>query len=73
MSGSVIELATATIESTSSVLRAIADEIDAGKYGSVSAGVIVVCGDDIHAFGSGDANVYKAVWMLEAAKQNLLP
>lgn len=73
MTAKVIELDRATIEDAAKVLRAIADEVDAGKYGKVKAAVIVIDGDELALFGSGDAAQYKAVWMLEAAKQELLP
>lgn len=73
MTAKVIELDRATIEDAAKVLSAIADEVDAGKYGKVKAAVIVLDGDELALFGSGDAAQYKAVWMLEAAKQELLP
>ena len=73
MTAKIIELDRATIESASKVLRAISDEIDAGKYGDVAAAVVILDGNELTLFGSGDANPYKAVWLLEAAKQELLP
>lgn len=68
----IVLLDRATIESASSVLRAIADQIDEGRYGQVSAAVVVLDGDEIALFGSGDANQYKTVWLLERAKAELL-
>ena len=73
MTAKIIELDRSTIEDAANVLRAIADEIDAGKYGKVSAAIVIVDGDELALFGSGDASQYKAVWLLEAAKQELLP
>lgn len=73
MAAKVIELDRATIEDAAKVLRAIADEVDAGRYGRVKAAVVILDGDELAFFGSGDASQYKAVWMLEAAKQELLP
>ncbi len=73
MTAKIIELDRATIEDAAKVLRAIADEIDAGKHGAVSAAVVILDGDEMALFGSGDANQYKAVWLLEAAKKELLP
>lgn len=73
MTAKLIELDRATIENASKVLRAIADEIDEGKYGKVIASVVILDGDEIALFGSGDANQYKTVWLLEAAKNELLP
>lgn len=73
MSAKIIELDSATIEDAAKVLRAIADEIDGGKYGKVSAAVVILDGDEMMLFGSGDASRYKAVWLLEAAKRELLP
>lgn len=68
----IVLLDRATIESASSVLRAIADRIDAGEYGEVRAAVLILDADEIAVFGAGDASQYKAVWMLESAKQELL-
>lgn len=73
MSDKLILLDSATIEDVAHVLRSIADEIDAGRYGKVCAGVVVLEGDEFSLFGAGDAAQYKAVRMLEAAKQELLP
>jgi len=73
MTDKLILLDSATIEHVPTVLRSIADEIEAGKYGKVCAGVVVLEGDEFSLFGAGDAAQYKAVWMLEAAKQELLP
>lgn len=73
MTAKVIELDRATIEDASKVLRAIADEVDSGKYGNVKAAVVILGADELALFGAGDAAQYKAVWMLEAAKLELLP
>jgi len=73
MTAKIIQLDSATIEDAAKVLRAIADEIDAGKHGKVSAAIVILDGDELALFGSGDASQYKAVWLLEAAKQELLP
>ena len=73
MTAKIIELDRATIEDAAKVLRAIADEIDSGKHGSVRAAVVILDGDEMAIFGSGDANQYKGVWLLEAAKKELLP
>jgi hypothetical protein len=68
----ILLLDRATIESASSVLRSIADQIDAGEYGHVKAAVVVLDGDELDVFGAGDASQYKAVWMLESAKLELI-
>lgn len=73
MTAKVIELDSATIEDAAKVLRAIADEVDYGTYGKVKAAVVILDGDELALFGAGDAAQYKAVWMLEAAKLELLP
>ena len=73
MTAKIIELDRATIEDAAKVLRAIADEIDSGKHGEVIASVVILDGAELALFGSGDASQYKAVWLLEAAKQELLP
>ena len=73
MTAKIIQLDRATVEDSAHVLRAIADEIEAGKYGVVKCAVVVLDADEIALFGSGDAAQYKAVWLLEAAKKELLP
>ena len=72
MPANLVELPRATVESASSVLRAIADEIDAGAYGPVAAAIVVLDAASFEVFGSGDAGQYKAVFMLERAKHKLL-
>ena len=73
MTAKIIELDRATIEDAAKVLRAIADEIDSGKHVEVIASVVILDGDQMAIFGSGDASQYKCLWMLEAAKKELLP
>ena len=73
MTAKIIQLDSATIEDAAKVLRAIADEIDAGEHGKVSAAIVILDGAELALFGSGDASQYKAVWLLEAAKKELLP
>ena len=41
MTAKIIQLDSATIEDAAKVLRAIADEIDAGEHGKVSAAIVI--------------------------------
>jgi len=73
MTGKVIELVSAVLADHAEILRNVAKEIDEGKHGDVRAVAVVVDGNELALFGSGDADQFKMVWMLEAAKQELLP
>lgn len=73
MTAEIHELPTATLENVAAVLRAIADEIDAGKYGRAVSAIVVLQADEFHAFGAGDANRYKGVYLLERGKTILMP
>lgn len=66
------ELPRGTLENTANVLRAIADEIDTGKYGPVIASILVLEGDNIETFGSGCADLARGVLLLELGKATLL-
>jgi len=65
MTAKIIQLDSATIEDAEKVLRAIADEIDAGEHGKVSAAIVILDGDELALFGSGDASQYKAEQFME--------
>jgi hypothetical protein len=58
MSATLHELPKGSIADSAKVLRSIADEIDAGKYGSVKAGYIILENEEgeIVTFGSGAAD-----------------
>ena len=65
MTAKIIQLDSATIDDAAKVLRAIADEIDAGEHGKVSAAIVILDGDELALFGSGDASQYKAEQFME--------
>lgn len=73
MSAQIYELPAATLENVADVLRAIADEVEAGKYGPACAAVVIVDADDVYCFGAGDAACYKALYLMERAKRILVP
>lgn len=69
----IAELPRSTLADTAKVLRAIADEIDEGLYGKVTAGILVIQGDyGIDTFGTGIADFYRALALLELGKHHLL-
>lgn len=68
----VYELPRATMQDSANVLRCIADEIETGKYGDIVASVIILEANGIELFGSGCADLPRAVLLLELAKQKLI-
>lgn len=58
MTATIHEVPKRTLADSAKVLRCIADEIDAGKYGTVVAGYIILENEDgeIQTFGSGAAD-----------------
>lgn len=55
------------------VLRAIADQVEAGKHGEVMSAVLVTEASDgeIHVFGAGRAEFYGAFGLLNLGIYNL--
>lgn len=64
MSAKIHQLPKATLADIPRVLRAIADEIDAGEYGEPVSAVVVLEADGIHTFGAGAADYYRALGLL---------
>ena len=71
--GNIVELAQATLSDTPRVLRAIADEIESGEYGTVVAGVVSLECDTgvLEIFGVGAADRYRALALITGAQQTL--
>lgn len=74
MTATIHELPKATLADVPRVLRAIADEIEAGKYGKVDAAVIALeCpGDVIRPFGAGAADYYRAIALFNMAASAMM-
>lgn len=46
----------AKLQDVAAMLRGLADNIDAGKYGDVSEAAVVILGDELRVFGYGRAD-----------------
>ena len=69
----VYELPKATLADVPRVLRAIADEIEAGAYGEIDTAVVVLENKDgvIEKFGAGCADYYRAIAVLTLAAHSM--
>lgn len=74
MTAEIVELPKATLQDVAKVLRAIADEIDAGEYGSVQSAAVVLEDDigNIRTFGAGAADYYRAFALFNFGIEHLL-
>lgn len=72
MTPTLLELPKRTLADSANVLRAIADEIEANKYGEVKAGIVVLEADTIETFGMVGADFYRAFSLLRRAENKLL-
>lgn len=52
-------------------LRAIADELEAGKYGHVQEGALTLLGSRLHVFGLGSADSTGTHYLLACAQAKL--
>lgn len=70
----LFELPRATCTDVAFVLRAIADQIDAGTYGTVQMGALVLETTDggVHVFGAGGADYYRGIALLHLGLENLM-
>lgn len=67
MSAKIVELP--SLANIPKTLRTIADEIDAGKFGDVEAGVLTIAGDKLEIFGLGPrADAPMACYLLTSAQ-----
>lgn len=59
----IVQLAPTTLRDIPKVLRAIADQVEIGEYGTVSAGVVSLeCATGVlEIFGAGAADNYRAL------------
>lgn len=74
MVGNIHELPKATVHDAARVLRSIADEIEAGAYGTTIAGALVLEENDgtIRTFGMASAEYYRAIALFHLGIENLL-
>jgi hypothetical protein len=68
----IVEFPKPSLHDIPQMLRNIADDIEAGDFGSVQSGVMLLETDQtLHTFGWGDAEGFKAVGMFQTAAQML--
>ena len=70
----IYELPKATVQDIPRVLRAIADEIEAGEYGVTHMAALVIEEENgnIRTFGAGGADYYRAMALFHFGIENLL-
>lgn len=70
----VVPLPHHTLQDIPRVLRAIADEIEADEYGKVEMLAVVMQTDvgNVHTFGAGGADYYRAMAMFQLGIANLV-
>jgi hypothetical protein len=68
------ELPTHTVQDIPRVLRAIADDIEADAYGKVHMAAVVLETEvgNVHTFGAGGADYYRAMAMFQLGIENLV-
>lgn len=68
------EIAQHTLHDIPKVLRAIADEVEKGEYNVVEMGALVLQDKfgNVHTFGLGSADYYRAIAMFQFGIENLL-
>lgn len=68
------ELPQHTLQDIPHVLRAIADEMEAGEYGKVQMGALVIEDElgNVRTFGAGGADYYRAMAMFQLGIENLV-
>lgn len=69
----VVQLTQATLSDIPRVLRAIADEIESGTYGTVVAGLVSLENNTgkLEIFGAGAADRYRALALATGTQQTL--
>ena len=69
----VVQLAQATLSDIPRVLRAIADEVESGEYGTVVAGVVSLECDTgvLEIFSAGAADRHRALALITGTQQTL--
>ena len=71
MTASLHVLPVPGMQDVPALLRNIADAIEAGEYGAVSEGALVLAGDSIEVFGLGDADGTVAHYLLARGQRKL--
>jgi hypothetical protein len=68
------ELPQHTLQDIPKVLRAIADQVEAGDFGKVTMGALVIESEEgnVHTFGVGGADYYRAYAMFNLGIANLV-
>lgn len=68
------ELPPATLTDAAKVLRCIADEIEAGAYGRIEMGALVLRNSEgkVHTFGMAGADWYRAIALFHLGLQHML-
>lgn len=74
MTAQLLELPVAILADVPRVLRAIADEIESGEYGSIVSAAIVTedTTGNVRTFGAGKADYYRGMAMFHLGIENLL-
>lgn len=70
----LVKLDSAVLADIPNVLRSIADELEAGEYGQITAGVVVLQeqSNALNLFGLGAADQHRAVAILAGATQTMV-
>lgn len=64
----IVPFPNASLHDIPAMLRNIADDIEAGEFGNVQSGVMMLETDQtFHTFGWGDAEGFKAIGMFHTA------
>lgn len=74
MTATLHEIPTVTLADVPRVLRAIADEIEAGNYGPIVSTAIVTedTTGNVRTFGAGQADYYRGMALFHLGIENLL-
>lgn len=74
MTAQIVELPKSIVQDIPRVLRAIADEVEAGEYGTLTACAIVVEDEigNVRTFGAGLADYYRGIALFHLAIENLM-
>jgi len=68
----VIQLGAERVKTVAEMLRTIADELEAGEYGEVRNGALVLDCETVEMFGLGGADKYVAHYLLTLGASKLL-
>jgi hypothetical protein len=71
MSAKIHALPSAALPDVAGMLRNMADNIDAGKYGAANGAVVVLHASSLEVFGLGEADGVVSHYLLGCAMQKL--